>query len=322
MSSNNNLQTIISITTETKFDSPKKPLLIGRFAQVSRTPNCGSISSIDSRKLQKCLVGLLNGNEYAFTVRDGCEAQELFDEVCKYLEVKEKEYFGITYKVDKNDCVPEVFLDLKKPLARQMRHAIENRLEFRVKFYPFDLTHLKEPVTKYLLVCQVRQDIITKRLPLSFQTYSLLGSYNAQADLGDFDPTRHTAPDYLRGMPFAPANLQSVDMLECIAALHADHREMEPESADELYLDIARRLALYGLRLYNCKCHSSIEETNEQVETRVGVFLGGFVIYRGAIRLHRFPWPAIVKFSYDKKKFNLRRRPLEAIFDIKFFLLC
>ena len=316
MSSNNN-QIDISITTESKCDSPKKHLLVGRLAS---PPKCGPISSLDSRKAQKCLVGLLDGSEFTFIVHADCVAQELFDEVCKYLKVNEKEYFGITYKVNKNDSIPEAFLNLKKPLARKLRHAIESRLEFRVKFYPFDLMLLKEPITKYLIVCQVRQDIVTKRLPLSFHIYSLLGSYNAQADLGDFDPTRHIAPDYLRGMPFAPPNLQSADMLEYIAALHADYRGMEPERADDLYLNIARRLALYGLRLHECKYHSSYEKTYEK-DTRVGVFLGGFVIYRGAIRVQRFPWPAIVKFSFDKKKFILRRRPLEAKIDFNFCIV-
>ena len=33
-------------------------------------------------------------------------AEELLDEVCKYLQLNEKEYFGITYKVDKNDTIP------------------------------------------------------------------------------------------------------------------------------------------------------------------------------------------------------------------------
>ena len=168
MSSNNN-ETDISITTESQCDSPRKPLLVGRLAS---PPKCGPISSIDSRKSQKCLVGLLDGSEFTFIVNVDSVAQELFDEVCKYLEVNEKEYFGITYKVDKHDSVPEAFLDLKKPLARQLRHAIENKLEFHVKFYPFDLKLLKEPITKYLIVCQVRQDIVTKQLPLSFHMYS------------------------------------------------------------------------------------------------------------------------------------------------------
>ena len=92
---------------------------------------------------------------------------------------------------------------------------------------------------------------------------------------------------------------------------------MEPERADDLYLDMARRLALYDQRLYECKYHSFYEKTYEK-DTRVGVFLGGFVLYRGAIRVQRFSWPSIVKFSFDKKKFILRRRPLEAKFDIKF----
>ena len=301
-----------SSTRDFDFYPSSGPLKLKR---LSIPPKCAPVSFLDPQKAQKCLVGLLDGSEFTFIVRADCVAQELLNEVCDYLEVNEKEYFGITYQVDNNDSVPEAFLDLKKPLARQLRHVIEKKLEFRVKYYPFDLKLLKEPITKYLIVCQVRLDIVTGRLPLSFQTYCLLGSYNAQADLEDFDLTRHSFPYYLRGMPFAPPNLQSTEMLECIAALHVQHQGMEPEKADNLYLDNARRLALYGVRLYKCKYRKSCEKSYE-TDTRVGVFLGGFVIYRGAVRVQRFSWPAIVKFSFDSNKFTLRRRPFEAIIDI------
>ena len=95
-----------------------------------------------------------------------------------------------------------------------------------------------------------------RRLPVTFLTYCILGSYNAQADIGDFDPTRHAVPGYLRGIPFAPPNLQSAEMGGEIASLHALHQGMEPERADHIYLDNARRLALYGLHLYDSKARA------------------------------------------------------------------
>ena len=102
------------------------------------------------------------------------------------------------------------------------------------------------------VACMLR----VRRLPVTFLTYCILGSYNAQADIGDFDPTRHAVPGYLRGIPFAPPNLQSAEMGGEIASLHALHQGMEPERADHIYLDNARRLALYGLHLYDSKARA------------------------------------------------------------------
>ena len=89
------------------------------------------------------------------------------------------------------------------------------------------------------------------RLPASFLTYAILGSYNAQADLGDFDPAEHggtavsgggtmrsdgstgdeAALAYLRDMPFAPQALQTAELLERIAEMHKSNKCALPASA-------------------------------------------------------------------------------------------
>ena len=54
-------------------------------------------------------------------------------------------------------------------------------------------------------------------------TYSLLGSYVVQSDLGDYDADEHrSGTDYIRGIQFAPH--QSEELLEKIAELHRTHR--------------------------------------------------------------------------------------------------
>ena len=61
------------------------------------------------------------------------------------------------------------------------------------------------------------------RLPCSFVTLALLGSYAVQSQLGDYDPGEHGAGvQYLKGIHFAPN--QSEELLEKIAELHRTHR--------------------------------------------------------------------------------------------------
>jgi len=61
------------------------------------------------------------------------------------------------------------------------------------------------------------------RLPCSFLTQALLGSYAVQSDLGDYNVAEHgKGIEYLKDIRFAEKN--SEELLEKIAELHATHR--------------------------------------------------------------------------------------------------
>lgn len=74
---------------------------------------------------------------------------------------------------------------------------------------------------RYFLCLQLRQDIASGRLPCSFVTHAVLGSYTLQAELGDYDPEEHTS-DYIGEFQFAPN--QSKEMEDKIVELHKTHR--------------------------------------------------------------------------------------------------
>ena len=74
---------------------------------------------------------------------------------------------------------------------------------------------------RYFLCLQLRQDIASGRLPCSFVTHALLGSYTLQAELGDYDPEEHASHD-LSDFQFAPT--QTKELEEKVAELHKTHR--------------------------------------------------------------------------------------------------
>ena len=55
------------------------------------------------------------------------------------------------------------------------------------------------------------------RLPCSFVTHALLGSYMVQSELGDYDPVEH-GDTYLAGFKMAPN--QTPELEEKVAQLH------------------------------------------------------------------------------------------------------
>lgn len=75
---------------------------------------------------------------------------------------------------------------------------------------------------RYLIVLQIRKDLFDGRLPASFHTLAILGSYTAQGELGDYDRNLHQGIEYLRRYCFAP--YQSEELLMTIADLHRSHR--------------------------------------------------------------------------------------------------
>lgn len=65
--------------------------------------------------------------------------------------------------------------------------------------------------------------VLEFRLPCSFVTYALLGSYTAQAELGDYNEFEHgTTADYLKELQFAP--VQDEELLRRIFEQHKRHK--------------------------------------------------------------------------------------------------
>lgn len=74
---------------------------------------------------------------------------------------------------------------------------------------------------RYYLCLQLRQDIVAGRLPCSFATLALLGSYTIQSELGDYDPELHGV-DYVSDFKLAPN--QTRELEEKVTELHKSYR--------------------------------------------------------------------------------------------------
>uniref|UniRef100_A0A803V342 Erythrocyte membrane protein band 4.1 like 2 n=1 Tax=Ficedula albicollis TaxID=59894 RepID=A0A803V342_FICAL len=132
------------------------------------------------------------------------KGQVLFDKVCEHLNLLEKDYFGL--KVF--SLLTWIYLRLT--IIYFLCLGLPWIFTFNVKFYPPDPSQLTEDITRYFLCLQLRQDIASGRLPCSFVTHALLGSYTLQAELGDHDPEEHRS-DYISEFQFAPNQTQEME---------------------------------------------------------------------------------------------------------------
>ncbi|XP_016060461.1 PREDICTED: band 4.1-like protein 2 isoform X2 [Miniopterus natalensis] len=248
-------------------------------------------------KTVQCKVTLLDGTEYSCDLEKRAKGQVLFDKVCEHLNLLEKDYFGLSFQESPEQ---KNWLDPAKQIKRQLRN-LPWLFTFNVKFYPPDPSQLTEDITRYFLCLQLRQDIASGRLPCSFVTHALLGSYTLQAELGDYDPEEHASHD-LSDFQFAPS--QTKELEEKVVELHKTHRGLSPAQADSQFLENAKRLSMYGVDLHHAK-------DSEGVDIKLGVCANGLLIYKDRLRINRFAWPKILKISYKRSNFYIKVRPAE-----------
>uniref|UniRef100_A0A669DVT6 Erythrocyte membrane protein band 4.1 like 2 n=1 Tax=Oreochromis niloticus TaxID=8128 RepID=A0A669DVT6_ORENI len=249
-------------------------------------------------KLVVCHVTLLDGTDFTCEVEKRAKGQYLFFKVCEHLNLLEKDYFGLTYQ-DNHD--QKCWLDPTKEIKRQIR-SNNWQFAFNVKFYPPDPSLLTEDITRYLLCLQLREDVASGRLPCSFVTHALLGSYTLQAEIGDYEPDQPRPLDFISQLTFAPN--QNKEMEEKILELYKSHRGMTPAQADTQFLENAKKLSMYGVDLHHAK-------DSEGVDIMLGVCANGLLVYKDRLRINRFAWPKILKISYKRNNFYIKIRPGE-----------
>uniref|UniRef100_A0A2K5C854 Erythrocyte membrane protein band 4.1 like 3 n=1 Tax=Aotus nancymaae TaxID=37293 RepID=A0A2K5C854_AOTNA len=254
-------------------------------SKLSRSP----LKIVKKPKSMQCKVILLDGSEYTCDVEKRSRGQVLFDKVCEHLNLLEKDYFGLTYRDAENQKVSD------------QKQCGAWHFSFNVKFYPPDPAQLSEDITRYYLCLQLRDDIVSGRLPCSFVTLALLGSYTVQSELGDYDPDE-CGSDYISEFRFAPNHTKELE--DKVIELHKSHRGMTPAEAEMHFLENAKKLSMYGVDLHHAK-------DSEGVEIMLGVCASGLLIYRDRLRINRFAWPKVLKISYKRNNFYIKIRPGE-----------
>ncbi|KAB5517972.1 hypothetical protein PHYPO_G00173720 [Pangasianodon hypophthalmus] len=198
------------------------------------------------------------------------------------------------------ECELDTWLDFTKEIRRQVR-GISYDFTFSVKFYPPDPAQLSEDITRYYVCLQLRKDIMSGRLPCSFVTLTLLGSYALQSELGEYDPEVH-GTDYAKELRLIPN--QTKELEDKVMELHRTYRSMSPAQADMMFLENAKKLSMYGVDLHQAKDLNG-------VDIMLGVCSSGLMVYKDKLRINRFPWPKVLKVSYKRSSFFIKIRPSE-----------
>ncbi|XP_029427370.1 protein 4.1 isoform X6 [Rhinatrema bivittatum] len=252
---------------------------------------------VKKSRTMHCKISLLDDTLYECEIEKHAKGQDLINKVCNHLNLLEEDYFGLAFW---ESTITKTWLDSTKEIKKQI-HGGPWSFTFNVKFYPPDPSQLTEDITRYYLCLQLRQDIVSGRLPCSFATLALLGSYTVQSEVGDYDADLH-GTDYISEFKMAPN--QTKELEEKVIELHKSYRSMTPAQADMEFLENAKKLSMYGVDMHQAK-------DLEGVDIMLGVCSSGLLVYKDKLRINRFPWPKVLKISYKRSSFFIKIRPGE-----------
>ncbi|XP_064838894.1 protein 4.1-like [Oncorhynchus masou masou] len=215
-------------------------------------------------------VTLLDDTLFECELDKHAKGVELFTKVCDHLNLLERDYYGLAIWESPS---MKTWMDFTKEIRRQVQGILGSITSVS------DWESRRVAYNWYYLCLQLRKDILGGRLPCSFVTLALLGSYALQSELGEYDPETH-APDYAKDLRLAPG--QTKELEKKVMELHKTYR-----SGGVLIHDL------------------------DGVDIMLGVCSGGLMVYKDKLRINRFPWPKVLKVSYKRSSFFIKIRPSE-----------
>ncbi|XP_075774894.1 FERM, ARHGEF and pleckstrin domain-containing protein 1 isoform X6 [Pelodiscus sinensis] len=245
-------------------------------------------------KLISIKIQMLDDTQEVFDVPQRAPGKVLLDAVCSHLNLVEGDYFGLEFPDHKKIMV---WLDLLKPIMKQIRRPKHVVVKFVVKFFPPDHAQLQEELTRYLFALQVKQDLAQGRLTCNDTSAALLISHIVQSETGDFDETIDR--EHLAKNKYIP---QQETLEDKIMEFHRNHIGQTPAESDFQLLEIARRLEMYGIRLHPAK-------DREGTKINLAVANTGILVFQGHTKINAFNWAKVRKLSFKRKRFLIKLRP-------------
>lgn len=164
-----------------------------------------------SKSLITCKILLLDGSDLTFYIHKKSLGGELYDTLCDHINLspRESDYFGLQFT---DTTSQHHWLDYSKSIKKQVKIGPPYTLRMRVKFYSSDPNEIKDEFIRYLFFLQLKDDILTGRLPCPDQEKcSTLAALALQSEFGDFDVEEHNEA-FVSEFLFVPNQCEALEL--------------------------------------------------------------------------------------------------------------
>ncbi|XP_036386974.1 FERM domain-containing protein 4B [Megalops cyprinoides] len=203
-----------------------------------------------------CQVHLLDDRKLELLVQPKLLSRELLDLVSSHFNLKEKEYFGITFIDDTGQCN---WLQLDR---RVLDHDFSKKtgpiaLRFLVRFYIENISFLKENTTVELFFLNAKSSVYNGDIEVESENVFKLAAYTLQEAKGDYTSDEITRTD-LKKLPTLPTKVlkEHPSLAYCEDRVIEHYKTLKGLTRGQAvvqYLTLVESLPTYGVHYYAVK---------------------------------------------------------------------
>ncbi|KAL5255122.1 hypothetical protein ACHWQZ_G014530 [Mnemiopsis leidyi] len=237
------------------------------------------------------------------TYRNKCEilitgdtkGLEIISDVCDIFKLPEPAYFGVRLKREGGTFWIENDDTIRQVCGKRWLETVKV-LEFRIRFFPPDLTRISDDNIINAYFTHLRDDVIKGTLMTDPSTAALLSALILQADSGNYDPMVHDA-DFIRQADCLPSRYSknNSSMIDSIVMEYEKLAGTRPVEAMVEFLDKSQNLHDCGVDYYPTK-----DKSGSTFNIGAG-HDGIFIKHNKFDNLILFKWVNIVTMKYDNK---------------------
>ncbi|KAJ8261959.1 hypothetical protein GJAV_G00160450 [Gymnothorax javanicus] len=253
---------------------------------------------------RRCQVHLLDDRKLELLVQPKLMAKDLLDLVASHFNLKEKEYFGISY-TDETGHFSWLQLD-----RRVLEHEFPKRsgpvvLYFCVRFYIESISYLKDSATIELFFLNAKSCIYKELIEVDSEVVFELASYILQEAKGDFTSNEVTRVD-LKKLPALPTQAlkEHPSLAYCEDRVIEHYKKLSGQSRGQAivnYMSIVESLPTYGVHYYAVK-------DKQGIPWWLGLSYKGIYQYdhQDKVKPRKvFQWRQLENLYFREKKFSV-----------------